>query len=306
MFSLSKKVKLIKRISYALATSLCLLWGANQSQYKFKFIDIYLYFLELKQKLFPVKCVEAIRAPGLLEVTINQATIYWPQGVSPKDLPWLYHEIFTPFRKNPSSYDHPAMRIKEKDWIIDAGSAEGYFSLFCIDKMKASAKIIILEPLQSMQKSLQSTFSELPSKEINIIKAAIGDYDGVVKVQEDLDHLCDSKIIEQNVGSHHLGWLSMLEEVQIKKLDTICTQENLVGKGLIKMDIEGFEMKALEGAREILMKLKPALAIAVYHEYDNANKCAEIIRNANPEYRIEFRGCYGYFCPPRPYILFAY
>ena len=35
------------------------------------------------------------------------------------------------------------------------------------------------------------------------------------------------------------------------------------------------------------------LAIAVYHEYEKTNKSAEIIQNANPEYKIELRSCYG-------------
>jgi hypothetical protein len=94
-----------------------------------------------------------------------------------------------------------------------------------------------------------------------------------------------------------------MEKVAVTTLDTEFSGGDF---DLLKLDIEGFEMKALEGARETLKKFKPALAIAVYHDYDNANKCAEIIKNANAEYCIEFRGCYGYFKPARPYILFAY
>lgn len=296
----------IKRTSVALVKSVRLLWSANRGQYNFSLIDIYLHFLELKQKLFSVRSEKAMSRAGLSEITINHAKIYWPEVVSQKDLPWLYHEIFTPFAKNPSSYDHPEMRIEGKDWIIDAGSAEGYFALFCIQRAKVSAKILILEPLQIMQESLRSTFSEYPSRQINIIKVAIGNNDSVVKFEADSNHLCDSKIAEQIDGNFDVDSSSPFELVQAKKIDTICAEEKLGGNGLIKMDIEGFEMKALEGARETLKKFKPALAIAVYHDYDNANKCAEIIKNANAEYCIEFRGCYGYFKPARPYILFAY
>jgi FkbM family methyltransferase len=306
MLFLKIQPRRIIKTSVALLRTLRLLWSANRGQYNFNFIDIYLHFLELKQKLFSVKSVKTMGRTGLLEIRINHAKIYWPEVVSHKDLPWLYHEIFTPFTKNPSSYDHPELRIEEKDWILDAGSAEGYFALFCNERAKVSAKILILEPLQIMQDSLRSTFSEYPSRQINIIKAAIGDNDGVVKFEANSDHLCDSKIAEHNDDSCDLGSASPLELVQIKKIDTICLEEKLGSQGLIKMDIEGFEMKALEGACETLKKHKPALAVAVYHDYDNAYKCAEIIKKANPEYRIEFRGCYGYFKPARPYILFAY
>lgn len=86
---------------------------------------------------------------------------------------------------------------------------------------------------------------------------------------------------------------------------TLAIQYSLGTGGLIKMDIEGYEMAALSGASKVLKEYKPSLAIAVYHELENAKKCAEIIKAANSTYKIEFRGCYGYFEPPRPYLLFA-
>ena len=72
------------------------------------------------------------------------------------------------------------------------------------------------------------------------------------------------------------------------------------------MDIEGYEMTALSGALNVLKEYKPALAVAVYHDLENARTCAALIKGANPTYKIEFRGCYGYLDPPRPYMVFAY
>lgn len=306
MHYLKTPFRIIRRTSVALAKIFGIMWGANRNQYKFKLNDFYLHFLELRQKLFPLTAYKTVMDAGLLEIKINQTKIYWPEIISHVDLPWLYHEIFTPFQSNPSSYDHPEMRIEDKDWIIDAGSAEGFFALFCLERTTKATKIIILEPLSIMQNSLKNNFEQYPSREIRVIKAAVGDKDGIIGFETDPIHLCDSKIAEHHGGNPDLGPYSEIEEVEIMKIDTICTQEKLFGQGLIKMDIEGFEMRALEGAREILKKFKPSLAIAVYHEYDNANKCAEIIKSANPEYCVEFRGCYGYFKPARPYILFAY
>jgi hypothetical protein len=66
------------------------------------------------------------------------------------------------------------------------------------------------------------------------------------------------------------------------------------------------EMLAMTGAVNLMRRFKPALTVAVYHDLDNAKKCAEIIKSANPKYKIKFRGFYGYFEPARPYMVFAY
>jgi len=75
---------------------------------------------------------------------------------------------------------------------------------------------------------------------------------------------------------------------------------------MIKMDVEGAEMDALLGGTQLLRNQKPKLAVAVYHDYDNAKLCSDIILQANPAYHIEFRGMYNWFYPARPYLLFAW
>jgi len=89
-------------------------------------------------------------------------------------------------------------------------------------------------------------------------------------------------------------------------IDEMVKTTCLSGAGLIKMDIEGAEMLALEGATKTLSMLKPKLAIAVYHDYSNAMLCRDIILKANSEYKVVFRGMYLWMKPPRPYLLFAY
>lgn len=63
---------------------------------------------------------------------------------------------------------------------------------------------------------------------------------------------------------------------------------------MIKLDIAGCEIKALEVTKNKLRTFKLSLAIAVYHQFETANNHAEIIQNKNPEYKVELRGCYGY------------
>lgn len=50
--------------------------------------------------------------------------------------------------------------------------------------------------------------------------------------------------------------------IRVKKIDDVVGDE---GCTFIKMDIEGSELKALEGAKETIKKFHPRLAISIYH-----------------------------------------
>jgi FkbM family methyltransferase len=270
--------------------------------YEFSNKDLELYKIERKT-ILPVKKVISF-SDNLKNISIANHKIFWPEIVADDDLPWLYHEIFDLFDINPSSYNHPDLNYEDADWIIDAGCCEGYFSLFSFDK-NPNCSLIALEPLSEMKESLHKTFEEkmLDGKFI-LEQKALGKDCGTVKFQFNSEHLCDSSVGESTFVLENRK--DIFYDVATINLDTLMEQYNLNENGIIKMDIEGAEMDALQGGAELMRKHKPKLAVAVYHEYENAMKCKDIILKANPKYQVEFRGMYGYFNPPRPYILFAW
>lgn len=73
---------------------------------------------------------------------------------------------------------------------------------------------------------------------------------------------------------------------QIKKLDDILVDEEVT---FIKMDIEGAEHDALEGARKIITSRKPILAICIYHSPKDMLELPIYIKSLNPEYKIYIR-----------------
>ena len=53
--------------------------------------------------------------------------------------------------------------------------------------------------------------------------------------------------------------------VRVETLDNICDELGIAKVDLIKMDIEGAEIQAIEGARSLLTKHHSKLAITTYH-----------------------------------------
>lgn len=82
---------------------------------------------------------------------------------------------------------------------------------------------------------------------------------------------------------------------KIVKIDDALAGESV---SFIKMDIEGSEMDALRGAKEILRTQKPQLAICVYHKTSDFWEIPFLILRANSTYRLYLRhhhnnNCWG-------------
>jgi FkbM family methyltransferase len=276
----------------------------SNTNYKFTVKDIDLYVEEIFTSL-PTCLTENTESPGLVTVNVKDIKILWPESLPVRDLPWLYHEIFDDFNNNPSSYNHPKLDYENRAWVIDAGAAEGYFSIFAIEKTPGS--LICIEPLPIMKEALEKTLSMYQQgRSAIVVGAALSDSLGWAEIQVDKEHICDSKLVSAADVAFSAELNLITHKVPITTLDQINIEQSLGVGGLIKMDIEGYEMAALRGAENLMKEYKPTLAIAVYHELENAKLCAEIIKAANSDYEIEFRGCYGYYNPPRPYLLFAW
>lgn len=263
--------------------------------YNFSRNDLSLYLNERFNIQRPSINVIAQHDHELTLLEIGGRRIFWPSAMAYDDLSWLYGEVFAPWSGNPASYDHPALEIGKAGWVVDAGACEGFFSLFALER--GAQRIIAVEPLEPLWRALRTTFAEhTDAGRFELFEGALGRTSGAAHLNLDPLHACDASVVSSNTGI----------SVPCVTLDELGERYHLAEGGIVKMDIEGAEMDALTGAGRLLREYKPKLAVAVYHEYDNANLCAGIIRDANPAYTIEFRGMYDWLSPPRPYLLFAW
>jgi FkbM family methyltransferase len=75
-------------------------------------------------------------------------------------------------------------------------------------------------------------------------------------------------------------------------IDDFCRHERIPRIDLIKMDIEGSEAAALEGAAETIERWRPKLAISVYHNASDLWTIPNAVRRRYPFYRL-FLGHYA-------------
>ncbi|MBD1582217.1 FkbM family methyltransferase [Pseudoalteromonas sp. S16_S37] len=81
-----------------------------------------------------------------------------------------------------------------------------------------------------------------------------------------------------------------------KSLPVVALDQTCIGSkvNFIKMDIEGTEPQAIDGAKQIIQTSAPLLAISVYHKPDHLWQIAKQIHELNPNYKFRLH-CHGDF-----------
>ena len=78
------------------------------------------------------------------------------------------------------------------------------------------------------------------------------------------------------------------EEIEIITIDEF-VQENNLSVGLIKIDVEGTELKVLEGAIKTIRESKPILLVGIYHNPEEFFKTKDYLKSLMLDYKIKIK-----------------
>jgi len=155
--------------------------------------------------------------------------------------------------KSPHCYFKPGYKVNEGNVVVDAGVAEGNFSLSIIEKV---SKVYLVEADKDWADALKLTFSPWKDK-VEIVQKFLGDKDGDETIT--IDTLLDDKKVD-----------------------------------VIKMDIEGAEMLALNGASNTIEKNEDLMVIACcYHKSEHCNEITSFLNQRG--YMVDYAKGYMFF-----------
>jgi FkbM family methyltransferase len=175
--------------------------------------------------------------------------------------------------------------------FVDCGAFDGdTIASFLKQENLGFKKILAFEPDPANFAKLSRTVTCFQARDrIVLHKAATGAENGLVPFTGD------------GTSGASMGAGSI--QVDCIKLDHVLKSEVPT---YIKMDIEGAEMDAIEGARQTVKHHSPVLAVCCYHKQDHLWKIPLLIHSINPNYRfflrphfIEVWDLVCYAIPPR-------
>lgn len=147
--------------------------------------------------------------------------------------------------------------VKPGDVFLDLGANVGYFSLLVANNFP-SVKVISFEPVKALFQFMKENISLNNLKNISAINTAVGE-------KNEEKELFVSSPNNAGMSSFHQpeNYSGKKERVKVVAIDDWFKTSGLPKIDLIKIDIEGSELAALKGMKEVLRDQKPVLIIEV-------------------------------------------
>lgn len=174
-------------------------------------------------------------------------------------------------------FDPDIIKLHEDEVFIDAGVLNLGTSLRFMEECQKSHvknfKIHAFEPDGASYVRCMDMLKNMPDTNIKLYNAGLWSEDTTLYFSEMGNGA--SRISKEKTGT----------SINTVALDG-CVSDPVT---FIKMDIEGSELEALKGSREIIKKYRPRLAVCVYHKKEDMVEIPAYIKELVPEYKLYIR-----------------
>jgi FkbM family methyltransferase len=143
--------------------------------------------------------------------------------------------------------------LRSGDSFLDVGANQGVMSVLCARSVAPDGRVISIEPQAQLHACIVGSLAEAGVRH-DVIRTLVSDQPGLAFLE----------VPGENKGEAHVSGSGTGEKIPVMTLDRILeTLGPLPGRVVMKMDIEGFEVRALSGMRSSLRQYRPTLLIEV-------------------------------------------
>ncbi|MBI2623049.1 MAG: FkbM family methyltransferase [Candidatus Liptonbacteria bacterium] len=174
---------------------------------------------------------------------------------------------------------HARDHMKPDAVVVDVGANLGFFARLAAE-LAPKGQVYAFEPVPSTFALLQKNAPQA----LSVIKGLGATTEKKKIFTSDISMDCSVLADSPHVGAKNDDY-SNVEEVALTSLDEFVAERKLSRVDFIKIDIEGYERFALEGARATLTKWKPVVAVSAYHNPDDKTVLPALMASIDPSYR---------------------
>lgn len=140
-------------------------------------------------------------------------------------------------------------RTKGPQIVFDVGANVGDYSTHVLDRLGDTVRLFAFEPSRESFQRLTERLEGRPG--VQLFNSGFGDRDEAVRLYSPQEGSPLASLYDRRLD--HVGLaMAAHEDVWIKRLDDFCREEGIAHIDLLKLDIEGHELKALEGAAGLI------------------------------------------------------
>lgn len=132
---------------------------------------------------------------------------------------------------------------------VDGGAHIGTWSVALAAEF---TRVIAFEPAGDTRECLRNNLAARRIYNVEVLGYALGETNGIVSI-------CDDPRRPGNTGARHVDTRGGGYQVQVGPLDDF----KLENVDFLKLDVEGYELAALHGARQTLLRCHPVVLIEV-------------------------------------------
>lgn len=141
--------------------------------------------------------------------------------------------------------------------FVDVGANQGEYALFAAKRL-VKGSVLAFEPLPSIRTLFQENIALNQFNNIQVVDKGLADGDASLTIHEIEDR-------HEGLATVYLGDRKSKQAytIQLIALDDFINAQSVRRVDIIKIDIEGGELKALQGSKATIEKFKPVVMIEI-------------------------------------------
>jgi len=133
--------------------------------------------------------------------------------------------------------------------VVDVGANLGTYTAVALDRLQGQGRLLAIEPAREnffwLERNTRHNLGKMPNNRVTLARTALSDQGGWAILHKNPANKGDNRLYQDFL-------LPKQERVQTTTLDALCKKHGIDSIDVLKIDVQGLEVRVLRGAEKIL------------------------------------------------------